>query len=397
MHSPWINGSQGEQYAVPGMAALLIEGNRRNDEAWNNLGRIGGQVAAGIGGLVQGAADPKQFGGDTTKLGGALRAGLMNFNYAGSGSEGGSAFGRMTNPGGASSAGMNFKQFAAIGKTADGLRETIGAGTPRTPDQQPKILGYTDDEWKHLGTADKANAMQTWQQQQQAKATMLGYDTAMQHYHQIGQQMARQQADDAAQGRFTSEFRKATNPKLNMGTDGFSLFANAAMGKALTPGGTVNGQQMLDMALRAGMDPLKASAMAENLGRMAELGSQGFEFNPTSDVKDIGNGLNFVRTSRGGGQIVQTPESISAAAKAREGAKTTTRFKAVPSIVDPSGFATSVEADNPEDLQRGMAMLKQAGGGNKTLTKEDAAKLLQQAGGDKAKARELARQAGYTF
>lgn len=38
-----------------------------------------------------------------------------------------------------------------------------------------------------------------------------------------------------------------------------------------------------------------------------------------------------------------------------------------------------------------------AGGQGKPLTREVAAELLKQAGGDKAKARELARQAGYTF
>jgi hypothetical protein len=48
--------------------------------------------------------------------------------------------------------------------------------------------------------------------------------------------------------------------------------------------------------------------------------------------------------------------------------------------------------------------LKPAGGTSsasstkgKALTKEDAAKLLQEAGGDKDKARALARQRGYTF
>jgi hypothetical protein len=36
------------------------------------------------------------------------------------------------------------------------------------------------------------------------------------------------------------------------------------------------------------------------------------------------------------------------------------RFKAIPSLTDPTGFATTVEADTPEDLQRGMELLKKA-------------------------------------
>lgn len=380
MQSSWISGSQGEQYSVPGFAQLLEARNRRNDVALQQIGDFAGELGAGIIGAVQankidpasavgktGPEMPKTFGqeafGDKTSgFGNALRAGLMNFNLAGGG-DGGSAFGRMTNPGGASSAAMNFKQFAALGKTADGLRETIGASTPTLPGQQPKILGYTDDEWKHLGTADKANAMQSWQQEQQAKATMLGYDTALQHFHQVKQQMSRTAAADAADAAFPKYIKAA------QAANGLAEGRGPVQAKPLAP------MEYFSSAVQAGVDPLKASAMAENLSRMNELGSQGFEFNPTTDVRDIGNGLNFVRTSRGGGQVVQTPESLSAAAKAREGAKRQVNARAVAvkdTMGNPTGeYQMQIDGDPEavaEWIKKNGKVSATVGGGMPTVT-----------------------------
>ena len=46
-----------------------------------------------------------------------------------------------------------------------------------------------------LGTADKVQAFQAMKTAQDTKTAMAGYDTAIQHMHDIGQQMNARQAD----------------------------------------------------------------------------------------------------------------------------------------------------------------------------------------------------------
>jgi hypothetical protein len=245
MISPYYEGSQGEQYAVPGLAALLMQRNNMNQEAWGQLDNVARGVGAGVVGAVQAYQNPQAFGDGTSSGFAALKGAAMNYNNATTGT------------------GQNFKQFAAMGKAADSVREALKANTPTLPGEQPKVMGYTDDEWKHIGTDKQVQALSGFQQALQAKTAMQAYDMGQQHLLMAQQQMAAEKQQMAGRQKFAGMYQQATAPQLNAGTDNFSMFANLAGGNAVTPGATVNGQQMMDMAIRAGLDPRDALEYAK--------------------------------------------------------------------------------------------------------------------------------------
>ena len=260
-----INAWSDTQFApVPGLSEMLMQRNRDTQDALGNIGQFAGALGAGAIGAVQASGQPQVLaeGGQTPSTGmAALKGGLMNFNKAYTGT------------------GDSFKQFAAMGKMADTTRSLLDAQTPRTPDQQPKVMGYTDDEWKHLGTADKVQAFQATKQAMDQKTAMLGYDTAMQHFAQIQQQMAEQKKAREADARFSAAYAQASSPKLNTGDNGFSMYANMATGNAVTPGQSPNGQQMLDMAIRSGMTPRAALDVARSGYEVAQAKANPLEKN----------------------------------------------------------------------------------------------------------------------
>jgi hypothetical protein len=129
------------------------------------------------------------------------------------------------------------------------------------------------------------------------------------------------------------------------------------------------GMDIFNMGVGSGMDPEKAATIAQTLQRVQQQQTgkspNDFAFDPAG-VRDIPGVGKFIPTSKGGGQVVESPEAIQAKAEAQASAKPVPsgiKFKAIPSLTDPTGYATSVEADTPEGLQQGMALLKQNAGG----------------------------------
>jgi hypothetical protein len=96
--------------------------------------------------------------------------------------------------------------------------------------------------------------------------------------------------------------------------------------------------------------------------RMVRESGQQFAFDPTRDVVSLPQlpGQFFVRTSTGGGQIGQTPESIGAATKAREEQRTTSQKELikerqevkpkVKAVYDPLTEEMRYEGD-PEEVE----------------------------------------------
>jgi hypothetical protein len=173
--------------------------------------------------------------------------------------------------------GVDMKKFAAAAKLADATRSVVAMNTPSLPDQQPKVLGYTDDEWKHLGTLDKMAAYTGFTQAQTAKAQMQAYDKATAdvqeaharagyytaHAAQASAMTESTANENNAWQRFGQNYNAATAPTLNAGANGMQMFANAAAGNSVTPGPQLNGQQMQDLALRSGVNARDAQQLAK--------------------------------------------------------------------------------------------------------------------------------------
>ena len=281
MQSPWINGSQGEQYQVPGLAALLMQRNADTATAMGNMGTFFGALASGGVGAQQASQDPSAFGAGTSPASAAVQGGLMNFSNAYGGGAGGDlgSFSRMVRGGGGGTVtgtgGTNFKQFEAMGKMADATRDAMASTTPSLPDQQPAVMGYTDDQWKHLGTADKVQALAATKQAMEMKAAQQGYQAGQMDLAAKQQQLAAQQRQAAAWARFGQNYTaQATTPGAGVGAPssapdptgmpGSDMFG-AAPGAAApsSGGGTLSGQQMYDMAIRSGVAPQDALELAK--------------------------------------------------------------------------------------------------------------------------------------
>lgn len=296
-----INAWSNTQYApVPGLSELLTQRNRDTRQAFSDIGQFAGSaVAAGIG-AKQAADHPEQFSPGTSTGMAALKGGLMNFNKAFTGD------------------GESFKQFAAMGKAADGVfNATLTAASSTTPQDKEAVGlgGITKTQWQHFGTADKINALKTWDATQKAQATMLGYDTALQHFAQVQQQSQAQQEATAAWKRFGNDYTAARSPQLNAGSDGFSMFVNNAVGNGVTPGKTVNGQDMLDMALRAGVSPQDAFSVARSGAEVAKAtkdlnnpNGDGF-FRPTDLSQPLPSGYARIVTGPNTSQVVAIPNA----------------------------------------------------------------------------------------
>ena len=272
MQSPWMNGSQGEQFSIPGYANLLMDQTRAQGELAAQAGQQLGGVVSGLGGAVQAYQDPSAFGAGTSPMRAAVNGFGMNMAAANGGDMNG--FARLTrgnNGGAATSApgGMNFKAFAALGKAADASRESMKAITPTLPGQEPAIFGMTDDQWKHAGTEAKVTALQSFQQQQEQKKVMQAYDLGQVHLQQAQAQMAQAQQDQAAWSKFGQRYQMATAAKPNLGADQFSMFANMGGGKPTVPGQAMSGRDVQQMALTSGVRPQDALALAQSEAALA--------------------------------------------------------------------------------------------------------------------------------
>lgn len=371
MVSPWQANGLGT-YTVPGLAQLLMQRNQETQNAFGQIGQFAGAVGSGITGAVQASNNPGVFGDGTSSDQAAVQGGLMNFASAyGGNAQPQSNFASMVGSGqnGAPAAGggMTFAQFAAQGKLADATRNLIKQTTPTLPDQDPAPMGYTDDEWQHLGTRDKVAAFAAVKQsndlQQQQQGIALGAARMADLEAQAQQRQA--QADEA---NGLGQVFANLPPKGSNGDGTYSQndFVQAAKNAQLAP--KVQGAIMSrfiqpqakatffkpdDMGQPVpGMPGLIRIPTGPNTSEIRD--SNGAQVTPLTD--DDGNTIGYgVSDGKGGMKTMAAPKS---------GVK----FKAVPSITDPSGFATSVEADTPEQLQQGMALLKQAQPGSAATT-----------------------------
>ena len=232
------------------------------------------------------------------------------------------------------------------------------------------------DAWDNMSAKDKAASVEGYVRAQVSKDTQsqMAQRAAIGAWHQSQadkfnqENTAGQTFQDAVQ-KFTSPDASVNLPPIGGGAGGGAslpaLLAGGGSPVTTTPGGTLDPATLTRLGIASGMSPERLAPLVQALQKVQYGDTRDFNFDPNGGVVQLPGlpGMSFVKTSRGGGQIVQAPEAVAATAEAKEGAKRTpsgVKFKAVPSLTDPSGYATSVEADTPEGLQSGMALLKQS-------------------------------------
>ena len=144
-----------------------------------------------------------------------------------------------------------------------------------------------------------------------------------------------------------------------------AMLAGGGSPVTTTPGLPLTPEAIARLGLISGMSPEKLAPMIQAMQKVQYGDQRDFNFDPSKDVVPLPQipGMFFGKSSKGGGQYLSAPEAVQANAQAKASAKPApsgVKFKAVPSLTDPSGYATTVEADTPEGLQAGMALLKQS-------------------------------------
>lgn len=153
---------------------MLAQRDKQQKDDAKGVGKGLGMIGGGIYGAVQGGQDPTVFGSGTSSGMGAFKGFITNASAANGGGGGGqggmSSFSNMVQggPGG----GMNVTQLKAAGKTADAFRDQMSEHTSTVGDEDPKILGATDDEWDTLGAAEKWGRVNGFVQGQAQKSVM---------------------------------------------------------------------------------------------------------------------------------------------------------------------------------------------------------------------------------
>jgi hypothetical protein len=306
------------------------------------------------------------------------------------------------------------------GKSADFARKAMG-------DQAPMLTGVTDEEWQNLGSRDKAAAMQGWQQQQtlaqmMAKTKMeQGQTDANDFYSKIGGSLS-DQINSAPMDPLTEQ-PMTEDPNTAALVSRLSPEQQAvirAIGKA-GPGNRGAGAVMAPLVksiLGQGVNPTPSLEFQEDPVSGARFAAYGHTLQPsgvnpakarpTTEMVDDGSGGQvpvLVNPKTGAGTALRTggvtPQDQFKSASAMNLAK---MQKALTMIATP-GLDTNT-------LSQAQQMLKEAqseqedlvnshpGSGaakTKALTPDLAAKYLQNAKGDKAKARAAAKADGYTF
>jgi len=209
-----------------------------------------------------------------------------------------------------------------------------------------KEMGVDSEAFKSLDASSRLSTMTGYHEAQGAKKTLLEME-------RIGQQMQAASQEMNADEAFGQGMVKARNGVL---VDTWNQGQGPVRPRATT---------LQDFAAVADPAAWQSRQAGPLLNEMAARGQTAdFNFDPTKDVKDIGGGLKVVRTSRGGGQVVQTPESIAAAAGAKEGAKRQISARAMPVkdfMGNPTGeYQMQVDGD-PEEV---AAWIKKNGGKN---------------------------------
>jgi hypothetical protein len=254
------------------------------------------------------------------------------------------------------------KQMNAEGKAADYFVKA-----------HPEALtemGIHPDAWDNLGAEDKSGAVMGYMRDQTLKKTMgeVGLNDAQ--TQDLLQRIDARKQQVTAGKTFQDAVAKYTQPNARLDLPPIgelnATLAGGGSPVSVQPGADLDPQTALKLGIQSGMDPERMAPLIEALARIRAQGNEGqFSFDPSKDVVPLPGlpGRYFGRTSKGGGQFIEDPTAIAADAEAKQSGKkqpSGIKFKAMPSLTDPSGFATSVEADTPEGLQSGMALLKQA-------------------------------------
>lgn len=239
----------------------------------------------------------------------------------------------------------------ADAKKARSLRTTLAAYAPAGDEGKAytakvQTMGLPELEGE-LQKQTITKTMQQFQQEQQQRAASIAADNMRTRLE--GAQLSKLQGDETADSNFQQNY----TAQSDAGNRVAAIMQGAAPAiRAMAPmvptagavadaaaGAQAPDVNVTDLALRSGIDPLRASQVGENLARALKYakGKNEFAFDPAKDVTPIpgANGLLFSRTSNGGGQIVQTPESIAAAETAKAGAASAVKY--------PKGTKVGVE------------------------------------------------------
>lgn len=392
MNSPYMMQGGAPSFGPPpGLAQILAQRDQELQSNSKGIGDTLGKFGAGAVGAMQGSSSPGTFGAGTSAAMGGVKGFMQNFAAAGNGGGGGSSFADMVNPRGGGSGGgagggsggapggMSVNQLKLASKTADAFRAQMASQTPSTDDEDPKVLGHTDDEWDTLGAADKWSAVQGYVQgqvQNEVGARLQDYAA-----------QAQERTAQAKAGQDAGTFLKAYAGDLPKGVeDNAQNRLKQGLG-GLPPGADVN--RALPQALNS-------------LAKFAQIGAaatKGWKLDPTDTVPGPDGSVG----------VPQSPNSLQWLNKPTPSPKLSART--VPEMDemgkptgnmqveysgDPDAVNSYVEKFNKSKSAATSAAALPKGSGA-SLTPDVAQKFLQAAGGDKAKARELATQSGWKF
>ena len=399
---------EGAGYSIPGLAQMMQYRNAQNANAVANIGTFAGGLTAAAIGANQASQDPGVFGEGTTPTGAAALAGLMNFNNAVGGGGGGggggvdmNGFARLVQGGGTGTggaAGTNFASFAAAGKLADATRNLLKENTPTLPNQDDvPVMGFTDDQWAHLGTADKVQAFQATKAAMDQKLALQGYDMGQQHMAEAASKLSlqKQQIDAAnaavaANAKYnqgvtalTAPLPVSANPMSDPNSPVKSPWVNLANGALANPQ-PLDGAEMQRLAAAAGMTPqaqldIERGALL-NAKAKKDLTEKTTFFDPNDMGKPVpgipglmrvptGPNTSELRDTSGNVATPVTDEDGKTVGYTTAGAKGQTIFKPIKASgpkfsliadpLNPGHMIPTVSADNLEDFKKGTEALKQ--------------------------------------
>jgi hypothetical protein len=298
--------TSGADWNVPNLHQALRDWQARQNQATTQISSGLSKIGQAVAGGIQAARNPAAFGKGTSPASAAVMGAFMNTAGADGGGQtsvdaptfanaNNTGFAGLVSPQNGQSDGNTFARFAAMGKMADATRNLMKQSTPALPGQDPKVMGYTDDEWDHIGTTDKIGAFTAVKQANDMKVAQQAYDMGQVHLQQAQAQAAAASEDRAAWKRFGAAYQQATAPQLNAGPDGFHLYNHLATGDLVSPGATLTGQQMQDMAMRAGVNPADSLALSREALNLAkaqkDLNAEGL---PAQFIEDPVSGQRFL-------------------------------------------------------------------------------------------------------
>lgn len=187
-------------------------------------------------------------------------------------------------------------------------------------------LGLTRDAFNSLSSRDRIAKISGFMEAEAVKSARRKEQMATQEMQMRGEELGLRKQDAAA--RLAALAREQGSEEA-LATALKSALPGAAQGATPEMFAAPGGQppptaESLLRALAENPQAINARGMGnvDNLMRALQEGQGGqqFEFNPERDVIPLSQlpGQFFTRTSKGGGQIVQNPEAIAAAAEARQ-------------------------------------------------------------------------------